>query len=347
MGGKLFSAPRISNDDYHQLIAFFSTKFKELGRDVLFPESFKNKDSHGDLDIIVEGDVIPAEKLMEIFKLEKAQVSRNSDVISIYYQGKYQVDLCFHPKESYRSAYEYQRGGDAGNMVGRLAHALGFKYGHKGLLYPVKLSDCEALGEVVISSDTKKIHEFLDLDHDVWNEGFESPQAMYQWIIASKYFNPSMFAFENLNHINRIRNKKRPVYAGFVEYLENLGSWSDPGIYFEIPKNKSEYFWNSLIYFDNIQILHEINSLLSSYQSNKKANVIFNGYDIKETLFLDGKELGKVFNLFKEYCLSELRHESTRYTNSDRWERYRLDNDKQTIVMKLIHWYQNIYLKKL
>lgn len=347
MGGKLFNAPRINNDDYHQLISYFSSKFKELGRDSLYPESFKNKDSHGDLDIIVEGDVIPAEELIKIFELEKSQVSRNSDVISIYYKGKYQVDLCFHPKDSYRSAYEYQRGSDAGNCVGRLCHALGFKYGHKGLLYPIKLSDSEALGEVVISSDTKKIHEFLDLDHDVWNDGFENPEAMYQWIMKSKYFNPSMFAFENLNSVNRIRNKKRPVYAGFVEYLENnVRDEEGDEPYFEIPKNKNEYFWNALIHFNSINVLNKIKDMLSDHRDAKDAHEIFNGNDIRELLSIEGKELGKVYKSFMNFMLKKSESfMSKAYSDHERWIYFRLAYSKPELHSRLVDWYKNIYLK--
>jgi hypothetical protein len=336
MGGKLFNAPRISNDDYHSLIEFFSNEFKSIGIDTLVPYSFKSKDSHGDLDIIVEGPVIPKEKLMEMFKLDKDQVSQNSSVISIYYQGKYQVDLCFHPEESFQSAHDYNRNGDCGNMVGRIAHMMGFKYGHRGLLYPVRLSDCDELGEVLISRDTGAIHRFFDLDHDDWIEGFDNEMDLYHWVIRSKYFNPEMFKFENLNHINRVRNKKRPVYAGFVEFLEtSLPSLYPDRVYIEPSGNKAEYLWKAVLEF-NTDTLETINNMIYHARRVKRTHDTFNGNHVREATGLEGGELGKIIKAFE----NSVRKDFELPEGKDAWVGHVLQYSHFGMMYRFKNWYR-------
>lgn len=346
MGGNLFNAPRINNQDYENLIEFFSKEFKSINIDILIPRSFKNKETHGDLDIIVQGDTLSTEQLMEMFELKKDQVSRNSSTISILYKGQYQVDLCFHPEERFQSAYDYNRNSDSGNIIGRIANALGFKYGHKGLIYPVKLGSCEVLGEVLISQDTQKIITFLGFDYDQWNAGFYDEQELFQWLINSKYFNPHIFKYETLNHINRVRNKKRPVYASLVKYLETLHN--DEKQYYKCSNNKSEYLWNALIVFDNISVMSEIEKLIQTAKFKKKANAFFNGSLVMEETGLTGIELGEVIKTFQVQVEEKFNTKSLGLS----WTQFIMWYEDNTFadehVMDLfIRWYDEVYQKSV
>ncbi len=298
MGGKLFNAPRVNDDEYKRLQKYFADKFAEINRQTWFPDGFKKKETHGDLDIIVEGAAIASDELMRMFDLRHEWVSRNSNVISIYYEGKAQVDLCFHPYEECQTAFDYLRCADASNLIGKICHSLGFKLGHKGLVYPVNLSDCEQIGDVFISSDRKEILEFLDLDYQKWEDNFDDAEELYNWIVKSKYFNPAQFQYENLNHVSRIRDRKRPVYAGFIKWLQENPIQNEfvPG------RNKAEYFWNALLFFDCADVLGKIEDMINTRRDVKAANKVFNGDLVREWTGLEGKELGSILTRFKEHC---------------------------------------------
>jgi len=327
MGGNLFATPKINHEKYLHLISFFKSKFEELGRDVRFPESYKGKRLHGDLDIILGGEVIPAEELQKIFNLKENEVSRNTSVISILYDGA-QVDLAFHPLEDFESAYNYYRNSDAGNLMGVMFKKLSLKFGAKGLSFPVKLGDAEKLGEVLISKNIKEILEFGGFDYNKWKAGFETPEELYEWITQSKFFNREFFAFEALSHQNRIRNRKRPGYAGFLVWLEDR-KFSNP---FEPAKNKSEYLFQSLVHFGNFTALEQINNLLFEYRRRKDANKLFNGGLLLEWTGLTGKDLGRVMAGFRE---------NLGLLEEKPWVDWRLSKSAEEIKESFLDFYEN------
>ncbi len=300
MGGNLFNAKRIPQTDYEKLIKVCAEKLNSVGRATLFPESFKSKIEHGDLDVIVCGPVISKEDLKQLFELRDEWISQNTSFISIFYNGEYQVDLCFHPEENFYSAYSYCRNADCSNLVGRLAHLMGLSLGHYGLGYYVNLSDCERVGFVSISRDWPKILQFFGLDIEQWKNGFEDCYELYNWLTQSPYFNPAAYQFENLNHVNRIRNRKRPVFAEFVEWLKDK-TFPAP----KETKNKAEYLWHSIVFFKRPELLGEIQEILTNSIRQKKANETFNGETVMELAGVTGKEVGKLIAEFRKSFLVE------------------------------------------
>lgn len=329
MGGKLFNAERMPQSKYDELVQIFTDTFTNIGRRVLVPESFHDKKDHGDLDLIIEGDVIPVSVLSALFDHEPHLFSQNSSVISVHWNSAYQVDMAFHPTENFVAAYHYNRGGDAGNIIGRIVHAMGMKYGHVGLLYPVKLGDYISLGEVVISKDTKAIMEFLDLDYQEWFDGFQNPEAMFLWVTKSKYFNPKSFQFENLNHVNRIRNRKRAVYSEFVEWL-NVREF--PGSAIREGGNKAEHLWRALIHFRCMdEVSGNISAMLTSAMRQSDAAAIFNGADVMRLTQLQGMELGRVIKKFQLDC-------TLGNTHHDIWVSFRIQHGKDAMEKLFIEW---------
>jgi hypothetical protein len=298
---------------------------------------------HGDIDFVCKGDPIKREQIFEIFG--PVDVSRNGKTVSILYKGV-QIDLSFHMNEDFDSAFDFYRLGDVGQIAGRLAHSLGFKYGHRGLIYPVKLSDSEELGEVVINRSTEKIMKFLDLDYEQWKIGFNDSEEMFHWMMKSKYFNPEIFKFENLNNINKVRNKKRPMYAALVKFLEEYCiKDEEEESWFEPTKNKTEYLWNALIHFGNIGVLKQISELIEYAANSKTANSIFNGNDIMELAFIEGKELGKVYSAFKQHCIDHAPLWMKLGDDIDIWVLHRFTSTKEDMHSQFMSWYKNIYLK--
>jgi hypothetical protein len=337
MGGNIFKeSRRVTTKELEDLIVDVSSKLNSIRIDNKALEYFKSKEDHGDLDLVCKGDVISDKSLIDLFG--EVPISRNGKTVSFLYNNV-QIDLNFHNHEDFQSAFDFYRLGDVGQIVGRIAHALGLKYGHFGLSFPVKLSDCEEVGEINISKNTQKIMEFFDLDYGQWLEGFNDQVDMFEWVIKSKYFNPSMFAFENLNNINRVRNKKRPMYNALVKYLEDLETDRE---YIPVPKNKTEYLWKALIHFRQMYRLDDIRQMLCSYADAKEANEIFNGNDVKEILGIEGKELGKIYKQFENYCSSSYSDDRYGETPARKWQWFRLSRDKSSIRNLFHEWYETI-----
>ena len=297
MGGKLFNTQRMTRDQYFDLIEKFTRFFGELGREIRIPESFKDKDTFGDLDVLIKGDEMKKEEISQIFNVPFQKIHKNSNVISIVFQESFQVDLCFFQESEFYSAYEYMRHGDSSMLIGRMFHKLGFKYGHKGLLYPLKLNDCFHLKEIEVSKDVKKILEFIDLDYSKWIEGFQNQEDLFHWISASNYFNENFYKLEDLNSVNRTRNKKRPVYMAFIEWCQN----NKKNTSYYPSNNKAEYLWQSVLFFDKIEILDIVKDSLNSFKEVQNSRKIFNGNMVREWTGLSGKELGDVLKKFNSF----------------------------------------------
>ncbi len=300
MGGNIFkNGSRLSRDEYQRVSEVVTSKLQHLGRETLIPETFWEKEDYGDLDVIVKGNVIAIETLLEEFNLQPDQISKNSTVISFFFEGKYQVDLSFYSENNFLSAYNYCRNSDCGNLLGRICHHLGFSFGHSGLIYPVNLSDNEQLGFVEISRDIEQVLNFLGLDYQKWKIGFANKEELFGWVASSPYFNPSIYQFENLNHVNRVRNRKRPIFAAFIDWLAENPIQNEfvPG------RNKAEYFWNAVLFFDCAEVFKKIEAMLYTRRITKEANKIFNGDLVREWTGLEGKELGAVLAGFKQHCM--------------------------------------------
>lgn len=292
MGGNLFECSRLDNDEFERVGKEITHKLFCIGVISAIPDGIKNKTSHGDIDFICSYPVVSDEKLKYAFGPD-LKIHRNTDTVSIFYESKYQADLNFHPASHFESSFNYNRGSDCGNLIGVLYSRLGYSYGHKGLQYYVNLSKEDSLGAVLVSKDQRKILEFVGLDYEKWLEGFESVEDLFLWVIKSKYFNKEFYQFENLNHQNRIRNKKRPVFKGFVEWLEGREMENN-----FIVGDKSDYIWKGLLHFGDSWWVDGARPLIEFRRRKLAVREIFSGKDLLS--MYSGKELGSILKKFKE-----------------------------------------------
>ena len=290
MGGKLYNSQRLDTDSYLKISGEVISKLK--GRTADIPPAFKSKASWGDLDVILTYPFLEKEWLMREFKIGAEHISQNSSVISILYKN-FQIDFIHMEPENFQSALDYYGRGDVGNLVGRLFAQIGFKYGHIGLYCPVMLKAEDCLGEIIISKDTQKILEFIDLNYNEWKDGFEDKIQLYNWVSRSKFFNKSIFKLENQNHLNRKRNAVRPVYQDFLKWLDNK-EFQD-----YIPlENKAQYVWRAMLYFGN-EWIDQAKPLLNKRRMEEKRREIFSGKDVAEITSFSGRRLGEIIEKYK------------------------------------------------
>jgi len=335
MGGNLFSTERLKNDDYRNLQNEVLWRLSSLKKHLRVPDSFRNKQDHGDLDIVLPLPLVETEFLKKEFKITDKDIKVNSTVISFKYKN-FQVDLCHFPVEDLDSAFNYYRMGDCSNMMGVIARSsLGYRFTHKGLVYPIKIHDSETIGEIVVSKNQQKIMEFLDLNFYEWEKGFYSPEDLFIWLSKSKFFNKKDFQFENLNHENRTRNRKRKVYSDFVEWC--VGRKFDQE--YVKPENLQQHLFRGLIHFSEEGYwIDRAKTHIENYVIMKNASRVFSGEDIARITELSGPSLGKVCKEFTEYL--KIKHNLTKKLGYGSISSYIGSSSKSIIEEEFKNWYK-------
>ena len=236
MGGKLithygFPEKRLEKSQYLELVNKISEVFnknlinKHRHGDIPY---IKNKKTFGDIDYLFEdkGDINYFDFINANFKTKF--VHKNSNVYTFEQDG-FQIDLILTQPEYYDfSRYYFGYNDCVGNLIGRFFHKMGMCLGHRGLTYRVRESlfsgidkqKDNQIDEIVLTYEPRKAWGMLEFDLNRVDEGFKTIEEVFDWVINCKYFNSEIFAYSNLNHINRTRNKKRENYAGFLKYLE-------------------------------------------------------------------------------------------------------------------------------
>ncbi len=257
------------------------------------PRYFADKESFGDADVLVpnwnfQGDI--KQKLIEVF--EPKEIIKNGNVYSFEYK-ELQIDAILVKKEHWESSYNYYSWNDLGNLMGRIAHKFGLKYGWDGLRY-VYRGNGKIMGEYSVSTDINEICKFLDLDSDVFNKGFSSLNEIFDFVTKSKFFNPNYYDMDELNRINRDRNKKRTTYQTFLSLCSDLKKQDH---WYKHDRDKNIYLGHIDASFPGfLQWYREIEA---DYKLTEEAKTKFNGSMVMELLpELRGQDLGRAINNF-------------------------------------------------
>jgi hypothetical protein len=202
MGGnllKIWNLPekRIPTDEYNRIKNELVDRFRNdskcnrpvPGAFVSVAPSIRNKETHGDLDIIIGQFSDP--NIHMLWKGEKDfgkylesefqyKPHKNSNVYSFPYQG-FQVDVTFHPMNDFYMARDYSSWGDLGNIMGRVFHKMGLHFGHSGLSFwirqglfdaNVQWSDSDHIyDKVVLTNQMKQICDIGGFDYIRWWDG--------------------------------------------------------------------------------------------------------------------------------------------------------------------------------
>lgn len=303
MGGNVFKhthdVVRLSADSYFETVRQVKTLLDGSSSGLVYHDvqAMYEKADFGDMDLVVNtNDPAQIQLHSEYLSNLGYPLSRNGDVLSFLYNN-FQIDLLFIPTESFDYACNYFAWNDLGNIVGRLSKKLGFKHGHSGLWYVQRDYDV-VVKEYLLSSDYLTILEILGLDVEHFKRGFNNSLEMFEWAGKSPYFDPEIFKFENLNHINRVRDRKRKVYNELVKWSTEV--WKpDPNVQYLTPpakEDRREFVLN--LYPEIRQPILELELELSL---KRAAAQRFNGKVVMELVpELSGKSLGAFLTYFKE-----------------------------------------------
>ncbi|NMX77620.1 hypothetical protein HBO23_32150 [Pseudomonas sp. WS 5532] len=269
-------------------------------------QSYRMKPDFGDLDLLVENKLFKeltseqlVAKLASTYQGSMPWV-KSGPVLSIGLPleggGCLQADLISTPCESFDFSAGYFSWNDLGNLVGRVAHKMGLKFGHDGLWLPMR-DGTHLFDEILITRDFKAALHFLGFDANIWESGFDSLEQIYSFVANGSRFSPELYPLENRNHIARVRDRKRPVYMGFLSWL---GERQDLKV-FEWRSDKSFYLSDVFRSFPASKGAYEasVHELTKSQALKER----FNGRVVTAITGLSGKELGHFMGRFKtEYA---------------------------------------------
>jgi len=228
MGGKALknvTTRRYTKDEFFKTWNTLSPRLRaSLNCRVDLVKCYDNKESHGDMDILVEydpHDTTDLETKLEVIEIiiQPEEIFRNSTVVSMNY-GDLQVDIMFIPYDKYDICYHFFAFNDLGGFMGKIARSMKLQYGQDGLKYRVYSEDgSRKLGTAYISKDPKEIIEFLGFDYYEFVRGFNTKEEIFEFICSSKYFRISTFDGSELNSSQKSRDMGRPMYQDLLEYI--------------------------------------------------------------------------------------------------------------------------------
>ncbi len=212
---------RLAEDCIAQLKARFPDNRIEM------VEAYRDKPDFGDLDLLIESTGFDPHQAAAA--LNAMEIVRNGPVTSIGIPVRpdlpategnlFQVDLIKVPLDEFDASRAYFAWNDLGNLCGRLAHSMGLKLGHDGLSYTWRHGD-HVFASIDLLKHWRDILPVLGLSYERWEQGFDSLEDIFKFVVSSPYFNRDIFLLHNRNNTTRVRDAKRKTYMEFLLWLE-------------------------------------------------------------------------------------------------------------------------------
>jgi hypothetical protein len=223
MGGlalKHLNVQRIPADQYNELSGKVQRRFTSLfgQRPDVIP-AYSQKPDFGDCDMLITSSELP-----ELWRENLATSTKsrgwlkNGDVTSMEIENV-QFDFIHVPRHYRQFAFTYFAYNDLGNLMGRVAHQMGFKYGHLGFQKVLRDGD-HAYATINTTYNIEEVFHFLGYDHQRWLKGFRSLEEIFEFTASSKYFNPNIYLLHNRDSPSRVRDAKRKTYTEFLIWCE-------------------------------------------------------------------------------------------------------------------------------
>jgi hypothetical protein len=320
MGGralKVAITERKSTIDYNRISLEITNVLFKLGIDTKCVQSYYNKKDHGDLDVLIrKNERLNNINLVDFIKehFNPTEIYNNGGVISFDYDS-FQIDFISIQEEDWNFAIKWFDFDPFSNIAGKIAHKLGLKFGWSGLIFPVRSFSGRQTKDIVVTKNHQKVVEFLGFNYNKYLKGFDEMEKIFDFIIGSKYFDHNIFQWDNMNSIDRKRNRKRSSYQKFLEYLiENNITKT-----YEF-KEKVDYIDEIDKYFPEARLKEQIQELQKIDDENESIYNKFNGKLIMELYpELKDKELGDMMNKFRDsfddFRIYALEHSSDEILN--------------------------------
>jgi len=265
-------------------------------------KAYNEKPTYGDMDIIID-DYKEFDYDGLVSSFNPSQIHKNSSVISFDYKN-FQIDLIRTKPNIFDFSNNYFSYNDLGNLMGRIAKSVSLVYGHDGLFYKIRKQNYKT-EKVLIDTDSRSVFELLDYDYDRFLQGFDTLTDIFEFVKSSKYYTSSIFAFENRDHVSRVRDKKRKTYTAFLDYIgertdfdnvkHHIGAYEDIDFHND-PTVKEQMLSTLIKRYKNLK--PAIDAFESKYLRIKQFKSKFNATMVTDETGLVKEELGKFIKHF-------------------------------------------------
>jgi hypothetical protein len=303
MGGNVFKGEttRLTKAEYREVVESTTKLLKQFPIKFEVILSYRDKESFGDLDIIyhsIKKDYNFVEDFLD--KVQPNLFYKNGDVLSAALPcsvGLFQVDLIRVKKETFNFSYHYFNYNDLGNFLGRIYHKAGFKLGHEGLKYVVRV-DTHVLAELLVTPYWMAAMQFAGYDR-YFVPAYNTVRDIFEFALSSPYANKDIYLLENRNHTSRVRDRKRKNYSMLLQFLQDPETqcanfdWSDKD------KHREEFLQKAFDRFPSFK--KEYDEVFDEVARKAEFKKKFNGSIVGEVTGLSGKELGEFIQGYKEF----------------------------------------------
>lgn len=308
MGGNAlsFETRRVSKVEYEIILQQLENKVLQTENAVFLPiQAYTNKKDFGDIDVLLYVESVHDRVRWIRDMFNPKEIYSNSNVHSFDFNGV-QVDFIFPKKEDLVSSFWYFSYNDLGNLLGRIYHKMGLRFGHDGLSMLIREDD-HVIGEILLSKNIDEILEFGGFSAERFHEGFDDLKDIFEYVVSTPFYDYSIFDLGNRNYRSRVRDRKRKTYTEFLEWASKnkktpLCEWV---------KDKKTYLPFIFSRFGHEQ---EYRDIIEKNDLRKKVKEKFNGEIIMKLTGLQGKELGafmtKFRNVFQDDVLLQTSAES-------------------------------------
>jgi hypothetical protein len=246
---KTITTTRKSAEDYEKIkeyvLCVLDDKLGNTGINWLVPHEVPGKTSFGDLDVLITRQTGFDIREWILLTFKPDELVSNGGVYSFNIPGfplakdfqaggegssvagDFQIDFITTPAEQFEIHHFFLSWGDCGMLIGQIAHATGLRMGADASAVPRANSYALRFGQqglfmsyserpgmsddLILSTDPRKICEFLGLDYPMWKRGFGSEGHIFHWLCESPYI--------HLVEFNRSR-RAREMYMRFIEYVK-------------------------------------------------------------------------------------------------------------------------------
>ena len=291
---------RKSTADFYKIGTIISKIFEnDLGVETFIPFFYREKETHGDLDLLIKIDDDFINKKIDLRKYILSRfnlniINKNGGVYSFSYDN-FQIDIIPMNKKIWEVSKIYHSFDPFSNIIGKFFHKFGLSYGWDGLKYKYRNFNGIVVEDILVSTDIEDILYFGGFDYDRYLLGFDKLEDIFNYIIDSKYFTSDIFQMSALTRIDRKRNAKRKTYQQFLKYINENNITKN-----YIFDDKENYLQIVNDFFKDSDLINKIKHLDKSNDLKLALKEKFNGNLIMSIHSnLKGIELGKKMTDFK------------------------------------------------
>jgi hypothetical protein len=301
VGGNLWKLGRVPRDRYVAIEAEVRAYLeRKVGAEQFrIPRWYASKTDFGDMDVVLctEGLPRPWPELRAEIAADLA-IDRQRAVGPLWstvFRGL-QVDYFLRGRETFLSTWAFLCWNDVGNLLGKMYHRLGVKYGEDGLFWVHRGVRENVKREILLTRDSRRAFALLELPFEPWEAGFADLPSLFRWVIASPYFSVEPYVARSASTEKRIADRK--TVREFVAFLERERVTKA----FAYEKDRTRYVPLVSGAFPEVELPRRLEEARAEEARAIAIDSKLNGHVVMELIpGLAGKELGEFLRALREH----------------------------------------------